>query len=228
MRFLRSFKTTNRLLYVAALLSLIFVAGCDEYVRIIRDHDVRIPNKATWAWRPAVEERPAARDTRDGRPVISRDDLGRNRRNPPPRQEADADDAVVRQRVKTAIELALSSKGFKQVSDPAAADFLADYKFGVNRRNATVPVAYGGAYPGLVCGPFRCWESWGYGPAYAGYENIRFRAGTIVFDWIQQPDKHPVYRAIGEKRVRYDAFSLTQNDINGLVHHLLKDLKPGK
>jgi hypothetical protein len=228
MRFLRSFKTTNRLLYVAALLSLIFVAGCDEYVRIIRDHDVRIPNNATWAWRPAVEERAAARDSRDGRPVISRDDLARNRRNPPPRQEAGADDAVDRQRVKTTIELALSSKGFKQVSDPAAADFLLDYEFAVNRRNATVPVAYGGANPGLVCGPFRCWESWRYGPAYVGYENIRFRAGTIVFDWIQQPDKHPVYRVIGEKRVRYDAFSLTQNDINGLVHHLLKDLKPGK
>ena len=228
MQFLRSFKTTKRLLYVAALLSLIFAAGCDEYVRIIRDHDVRIPNHATWAWRPAVEERAAARGTRDGRPVISRDDLGRNRRNPPPRQEADADDAVDRQRVKTAIEQALMSKGFKQVADPEDADFLVDYKFAVRRRNATVPVAYGGAYPGLVCGPFRCWDSWGYGPAYVGYENIHFRAGTIVFDWIQQQDKHRVYRAIGEKRVRYDAFSLTQDQINGLVHHLLKDLKAGK
>ena len=228
MQFLRSFKTTKRLLYVAALLSLIFAAGCDEYVRIIRDHDVHIPSNATWAWRPAVEERAAARDTRDGRPVISRDDLARNRRNPPRGQEADADDAVDRQRVKTAIEQALMSKGFKQVAAPEDADFLVDYKFAVRRRNATVPVAYGGAYPGLVCGPFRCWDSWGYGPAYVGYENIHFRAGMIVFDWVQQQNKHRVYRAIGEKRVRYDAFSLTQDQINGLVHHLLKDLKPGK
>lgn len=228
MQSLRSYKTTKRLLYVAALLSLIFAAGCDEYVRVIRDHDVRIPNDATWAWRPAVEERAAARDTRDGRSVISRDDLARNRRNPPPRQEADADDGVVRQRVKTAIEQALSAKGFKQVADPAVADFLVDYKFAVRRRSATVQTVYPGAYPGLVCGPFRCWDSWGYGPAFVGYEHIHFRAGTIVFDWVQQPNKHLVYRAIGEKRVRYDAFSLTQDEINGLVHHLLKDLKPGK
>lgn len=228
MGFLRPFHARKRLLSITAILLLIFLAGCDEYVRITRDRDVRIPEHATWAWRPAVEERAAARDAHDSRPVISRDDLARNQRHQPQQREAEADDAIDRQRVKSAIEQALMSKGFKQVADPAAADFLVDYKFAVNRRNASVPVAYGGAYPGLVCGPFRCWESWGYGPAYVGYENIHFRAGTIVFDWIQQANKHLVYRAVGEKPVRYDAFSLTQSDINGLVHHLLKDLKPGK
>lgn len=228
MGFLRPFLAKKRLLSVTAIFSLIFLAGCDEYVRITRDRDVRLPAHATWAWRPAVEERAAARDAHDSRPVISRDDVARNQRYQPQRRENEADDAIDRQRVKSAIEQALMSKGFKQVADPAAADFLVDYKFAVNRHNASVPVAYGGAYPGLVCGPFRCWESWGYGPAYVGYENIHFRAGTIVFDWIQQANKHLVYRAVGEKPVRYDAFSLTQSDINGLVHHLLKDLKPSK
>ena|SRR5690348_3317050 len=228
MGFLRPFHARKRLLSVAAIFFLIFVAGCDEYVRITRDHDVPIPAHATWAWRPAVEERAAARDTQGSRPVISRDDVARNQRYQQQRREAEADDAVDRQRVKTAIEQALMSKGFKQVADPAAAEFLVDYKFAVNRHNASVPVAYGGAYPGLVCGPFRCWESWGSGSAYAGYENLHFRAGTIVFDWIQQANTHPVYRAVGEKPVRDGAFSLSQSDINGLVHHLLKDLKPGK
>ncbi len=222
MHCLRSFKRTKRLLSVTALLSLIFVAGCDEYVRIIRDHDVPIPNSATWAWRPAVQETANAGDSR---PVTSRDQVVRNQ---PERRESTADDAVDRQRVKTAIEQALAAKGFKQVADPAAADFLVDYKFAVRRHNATVPVAYGGAYPGLVCGPFRCWQSWRYGPAYVGYENIRFREGTIVFDWMQQSTKHLVYRAIGAKPVHRDSFSLTEKDINGLVHQLLKDLKPGK
>jgi hypothetical protein len=191
---------------------------------------VRIARNATWAWRPAVEEAAAARDTRpaDNRPVTSRDDIRRDQRAQPARRDPDANDEVVRGRVKTAIEQTLTLKGFKQVSDPAAADFLVDYKFAVNRQNATVPVGYDGAYPGLVCGPFRCWESWGYGPAYVGYENIHFREGTIVFDWVQQSAKHLVYRAVGEKPVRRDAFSLTQSDINDLVHHLLKDLKPGK
>jgi uncharacterized protein DUF4136 len=229
MRNLHSVSTPQRLLTAAAFLSLIFAAGCDEYVQVTRDRDVPIARNATWAWRPAVEEAAAARNARpaDNRPVTSRDDIRPDQRTQPARRDPDANDEVVRGRVKTAIEQTLTSKGFKQVSDPAA-DFLVDYKFAVNRQNATVPVGYGGAYPGLVCGPFRCWESWGYGPAYVGYENIHFREGTIVFDWVQQSTKHLAYRAVGEKPVRRDAFSLTQSDINDLVHHLLKDLKPGK
>jgi hypothetical protein len=177
-----------------------------------------------------VEEAAVARDNRtaDNRPVTSRDDLTRTPRNQPAARVPDPNDEVVRQRVKDAIAQTLTAKGFKQVSDPAAADFLVDYKFAVNRQNAAVPVAYPGAFPGLVCGPFRCWESWGYGPAYVGYENIHFREGMIVFDLVQQSTKHLVYRAVGQKPVKRDAFSLTQGDINSLVHHLLGDLKPGK
>ncbi len=230
MRNLGSVSTAKRLLTAGAFLSLLFVAGCDDRVQITRDRDVRIPRNATWAWRPVVEEAPAARDNRtgDNRPVVSRDEPTRASRNQPAARVPDPNDEIVRGRVKTAIEQTLTSKGFKQVSDPGAADFLVDYKFAVNRHSATVPVGYGGGYPGLVCGPFRCWESWGYGPAYVGYENIHFREGTIVFDWVQQGTRHLVYRAVGEKPVRRDAFSLTQDDINDLTHHLLKDLKPGK
>ncbi|HEY2548478.1 MAG TPA: DUF4136 domain-containing protein [Candidatus Acidoferrum sp.] len=216
-----------------ALVSLIFVAaGCDDYVQITRDRDVHIPRNATWAWRPVVEEPAVARNNRgpnnptgDNRPVISRDEPARNQ---PVRRGPDPNDEIVRGRVRTAIEQTLASKGFKQVSDPGAADFLVDYKYAANRHDATVPVAYGTPYPGLVCGPFRCWDSWGYGPAFVGYENIRFREGMIVFDLIQTRDRHQVYRAIGQKPVRRDAFSLTQDEINDLTHHLLKDLKTGK
>ena len=219
-------------LSATALLALILVTGCDERVRITRDRDVRIPKGATWAWRPAAAEtvsaEPApARGRRADRPVTSRDAIGRNQypnANPPAAREPNADDEVVRQRVRESMERTLASKGFSQV-DPAEAEFLVDYKFAVRGRNATVPVAYGGAYPGLVCGPFRCWESWGYGPAFVGYEHIHFREGTIVFDFVQQANRHLVYRAIGEKPVRQDAVTLTQGDINGLVHLLLEDLK---
>jgi hypothetical protein len=233
MRNLQSVGTARRLLTAAAFVSLIFVAaGCDEYVRVTRDPDVRILRNATWAWRPVVEEPVAARNNRnpnnptgDNRPVISRDEPTRT--PPAAPRVPDPNDEAVRGRVKTAIEQTMASKGFKLVSDPAAADFLVDYKFAVHRGNERVPVGYAGAYPGLVCGPFRCWESWGYGPAYVGYENIHFREGTIVFDLLQHGG-HQVYRAVGEKPVRYDTFTLTQGDINSLVHHLLGDLKPGK
>jgi hypothetical protein len=130
--------------------------------------------------------------------------------------------------VKTAIERNLSEKGLKEVSDPGAADFLVDFHLAVRRRNVTVERVYPGAYPGLVCGPFGCYESIGWGAAAVGYENIRFREGTVVFDFLEGTSNHLVYRAVGEKPVRRDTFSFSQDEMNGLVHHLLKDLKPAK
>ncbi len=208
------------LVTISVLLCGLLLAGCDEYVQITRDPDVPIHKLATWAWRPATDQTKA----RDSRPVISRDIASRGESV---QRDTSADNEMVRQRVKTAIEQTLASKGLNQISDPQAADFLVDYHFAVERRNVRVPVAYGG-YPGVVCGPFGCWDSWGWGPTAVGYEHIRFRAGTLVFDFIQQSTKHLVYRAVGEKRVHYNTFSLTQSDINGLVHHLLKDLRTTK
>ncbi len=210
----------SSLLAVSALFCGVLLAGCDDYVQITRDPDVPIHKLATWAWRPATEQA----KTRDSRPVISRDVASHGETV---ERDTNTNNEQVRQRVKTAIEKTLTSKGVHQISDPNAADFLVDYHFAVERRNVRVPVAYGG-YPGVVCGPYGCWNSWGWGPAAVGYEHIRFREGTIVFDFVQQTTKHPVYRAVGAKRVDYNTFTLTQEDINGLVSHLLKDLRTAK
>jgi hypothetical protein len=195
-------------------------AGCDDHVQITRDPDVRIAKLATWAWQPA--ELASARDSRR---VLSRDTP---RRNEPGARETSAENQAVQDRVRMAIQQALTAKGLRQVSDATAADFLVDYHFAVERRSATVQTVYPGAYPGLVCGPFGCWEGWDYGPAALGYQRVHFREGTIVFDFTQAATKHLVYRAVGEKPVRRDTFSLTQDEINGLVNHLLKDLKTRK
>jgi Domain of unknown function (DUF4136) len=209
------------LVLAVACLSALVAAGCDDRVQITRDPDVRIARGATWAWQPVTE--PVA--ARDSRRVTSRDTMGRNE---PAARDVTGDNQLVRDRVKTAIQQSLMAKGLSQVSDPATADFLVDYHFAVERRSATVQTVYPGAYPGLVCGPYRCWEGWGYGPSAVGYERVHFREGTIVFDFTQQSTKHLVYRATGQKPVRRDTFSLTQDEINGLVNHLLKDLKARK
>ena len=184
---------------------------CDEYVHITRDPDVHIARHATWAWRPAQEE-----SRRGSRPVVSRDVITRNETVT---REDNADSEALRGKVKTAIERNLSEKGLKEASDPATADLLVDFHIAVRRRNMTVERVYPGAYPGLVCGPFGCYSGWGYGPAAVGYENIRFREGTIVLDVVQNPANHLVYRAVGEKPLRRDTFSFTQDEVNGLVHH---------
>jgi hypothetical protein len=223
---LRTTKVKTALLVAAVCFCGLAIAGCDEYVQVTRDPDVRIRRGETWAWRPEVAPVPARE--RDNRRVLSRDVISRGEtvaRN----REDEANNQIVRDRVKNAISQTLTEKGLAQLSDPAAADFLVDYHFAVERHSQTVQTVYPGAgYPGIVCGPFSCWEAWGWGPPEIGYEHIRFREGTIVFDMLQQSSKHLVYRAIGEKPVKRDTFSLTQDEINGLVHHLLKDLNTRK
>ena len=220
-----SFPKVKMSLVAAACLCGLLAVGCDDHVQITRDPDVYIAPGATWAWQPA-EPRPA----KVSRRVLSRDEPRRNERpeREPVERETSAENQLVQDKVRTAIQQALTAKGMKQVSDPAAADFLVDYHFAVERHSATVQTVYPGAYPGLVCGPFGCWEGWDYGPAAVGYQRVHFREGTIVFDFTQAATKHLVYRAVGEKPVKRNTFSLTQEEINGLVNHLLKDLKTGK
>lgn len=213
----RHFVTARLPLAAAAALSCVFVlAGCDERVQITRDRDVHFATHATWAWRPMEQNR-----GRDSRRVISRDEIDRRETVT---RDTDADNDDLRDKVKIAIAANLREKGFREVSDPEAADFLVDYHLGVRRRNVTV------AYPagGLVCGPFGCYDGWGWGPGPVGYERIHFREGTFVLDIVQRGSNRPAYRAVGEKPVHRDAFSFSQHEVNDMVHHLLKDLRPGK
>jgi Domain of unknown function (DUF4136) len=214
-------KARSPLFAAGALACAVLLAGCDEYVHITRDRDAHIPRHATWAWRPAWEEG----SRRGSRPVLSRDEITRGETVT---RENNGDNDVLRGKVKSAVERNMAEKGFEEISDPDAADFLVDFHIGVRRRNVTVEHVYPGAYPGLVCGPFGCYSGWGFGPAAVGYEHIRFREGTIVLDVVQSPTNHLIYRAVGEKPVRRDTFSFSQDEVNGLVHHLLKDLKPSK
>jgi Domain of unknown function (DUF4136) len=218
----RLVRARSPLFAAGALACAVLLAGCDEYVHITREPDAHIPRHATWAWRPAREE---SGRRGSSRPVISRDEITRGETVT---RENNADYDVLRGKVKSAIESNLAEKGFRETDDPDAADFLVDFHLAVRRRNATVERVYPGAYPGLVCGPFGCYSGWGYGPAVVGFENIHFREGTIVVDAVQSPSNHLIYRAVGEKPVRRDTFSFSQDEVNGLVHHLLKDLKPSK
>jgi hypothetical protein len=197
----------------------IMLAGCEDHVTVTRDNLIPVPNGATWAWKPAQPRKERA----DSRPVTSRDVITPGARETVVR-DPDANSEAVRGRVRSAIEQSLNSKGFRQVSDPESADFLVDYHLGVRRHNVTVERVYPGAYPGLVCGPFRCYESWGYGPPEVSFEHIRFREGTFVLDLVQRASKRLAFRAVNERRVKPDSF--TQEQVNDAIRHLLKDLKP--
>ena len=217
-------KARAPLFAAGAIACAVLLAGCDEYVRITRDRDAHIPRHATWAWRP-VQEEPSRRSSR---PVISRDVITRGERGETVVRENDPDTEILRGKVKSAIEHNLSEKGFRQVDNPDSADLLVDFHIAVRRRNMTVERVYPGVYPGLMCGPFGCYGGWSLGPGPVGFENIRFREGTIVLDVTQGATNHLIYRAVGDKPVRRDTFSFSQDEVNGLVHHLVKDLNARK
>ena len=252
MGFPASFSTKRSPLLIAAVLaSGPFLAGCDEHVDVVRDHSVHINKHATWAWRPAAPEAEAEhrdhdkdlgrdrdrdrdhdrrdnRDNDDRRPVVSRDVIDENGRAETVSHDYGVDNETLRLAIRADIQQTLSKKGFKQVDDPAAADFLVDYHIGIRRRTVRVE-RYPGGYPGFVCGPFGCWASyrWGYwgGPGYR-YENVHYREGTIVFDFVNQGSNKIAFRAVGQKQLNHDSFST--NHVRDAVQRLLRDLKPGK
>lgn len=210
-------KRTTLLLAASVLLGGLWLAGCDEHVEIFRNRDIPVLKHQTWAWRPAPA-RPAAKNER---PVVSRDVIGG--RETVATENNPANEAV-RQELRTAIERQLTAKGLTQASDPATADFLVDYHYAMRRHNVRVERVYPGGYPGLVCGPFGCWQGWGYGPPEVSYENVRFREGTFVFDLSRREPNKMAYRAIGLEPAHQGTFSHDQ--IDDMVHALLKGLKP--
>lgn len=229
---------------VTIFVCAVLLVGCDERIVTFRDTTIPIPKHATWAWRPmpvkAAEVRKENRREKrgdypaDNRPVTSRDVVDAPQQGPQggpegPRtgaivREPDSANEVVRQQARTAIEQELAHKGFTKVDDPAAADFLVDYHLAVHSRDVTLVRGYGGyGYGGPVCGPYGCSNSWGYGPPDLHYENVRFREGTFVFDFLKGHTLGLAYRATGQEPAHKGNFS--QDNVQEMIHNLLKNLK---
>src|SRR5207247_8775074 len=96
-------------LMAASLLACgLLLAGCDDHITVTRDPDIPVVQRSTWAWKPAAPPKDA-----DRRPVVSRDVI--------PRRETVARDSganndIVRERIRTAIQRPRSSNGLRQVS----------------------------------------------------------------------------------------------------------------
>jgi len=230
----RNFSAVAATILVCGLL----LAGCDERITTFRDTTIPIPKHATWAWRPMAVPVAQVATRGDGRKVLSRDVIepeqegpqgppspgGPGLRRQTPVLEPDSANEIARKQAREAIEKELAHKGFQQVNDPAAADFLVDYKLAVHHRDVTVVKGYGGyGYGGPVCGPYGCWNSWGYGPPDIHYENVRFREGTFVFDFLKANTLQLAYRGQGQEPAHKGTFS--QDNVQDMMHNLLKNLK---
>jgi hypothetical protein len=228
---------TSPLLLGALVASGLVFAGCDEHVDVVRDHSVRIAKHATWAWRPDSPDKEKKDKDKDkdeaSRDVISRDVISDDGRSETISRDPRSDNETLRLAIRTDIEQEMRSKGFKQVADPGAAEFLVDYHFAIRRHTAAEgggyrEGGYRGGYPGFVCGPFGCWASytWGYWGGPYGYRDPNYREGTIVFDFVKQSSNKVAFRAVGRKEMNHEAFST--NHVRDAVHRLLRDLRHGK
>ena len=217
----------------AALLSSVLtgglmLTGCDSDVEVIRDPDIRVAKGMTWAWRP-VNMPEAVKRGPDGRPILSRDVI--KPEAPPPTQKLESsrdwNTQSNRTQLQQAIERGLKSKGLTEVTDPAVADLLMDYHVAVKTQTATAPRVYGG-YPGVGCGPYGCWSSYGawggWGAPELEYQTIRYHEGTFVLDLALRNPRKLAYRAISRKELNNKS-SITPYQAEEAVHHLLQGLK---
>src|SRR2546430_6064617 len=153
------------LLAASILVGGLLLAGCDDHITVIRDPGIPVVKGSTWAWKPAPPPKDAER-----RAVVSRDVISRGESVA---RAPGANNEIVRQRIRTAIEQTLSAKGLRQVSDPRDAEFLAGYHAAVRRHDVTVQRVYPRGYPGRGCRPYRRCDAAGRGPPHLTPANIR-------------------------------------------------------
>jgi hypothetical protein len=168
----------------------------------------------------------------NGKPIVTRDVI--KPEAPPPTQKLESNrdwnTEGNRTQLQQAIERALKSKGLTQVTDPATADLLVDYHVAVKTQTATVQRVYPGGYPGVVCGPYGCWSSygawggWGWGPPEVGYQNVPVHEGTFVLDLALRNPRKLAYRAISRRELN-NKTSITPYQAEEAVNHLLKSFR---
>lgn len=127
--------------------------------------------------------------------------------------------AEVQQKVKTAIDRALAAKGYRLVSDPAAAQLLVTYRLGLQEQ-ARSQVEVGGGAP-AYCGPRGC----GQGPVDVHQE--QFTEGTLSLELTDRASGKLAWRAVSRKPVLYESSGGSQARLNAVAAEMTKSLPGG-
>lgn len=138
------------------------------------------------------------------------------------------DNDITRERIKTAIDVNLAAKGFRQ-TDPATAQVLVEYHIGLQDKVDTHVTSFGGPGPaGMACGPRGCIGGYGWGmygaPTDIDVRHISYVEGTLMLDLIDRHSNKLAWRATSQKRLDKDDAS--QTGVNAIVADMVKSL-PG-
>jgi Domain of unknown function (DUF4136) len=139
-----------------------------------------------------------------------------------PREHHGSANPLAVQRARDAIESELKIKGFNEVADPAAADFVVDFTIGSRERTEVnsypAPYASEGWWGG------RGW--WGY-PYWGGEVDVRqYREGTLSIDVFDGRSHRPVWHGWARKELTRSDIEHSEAPIRTAVAAVLAQFPP--
>lgn len=140
----------------------------------------------------------------------------------PPRTDLrDTPDPLVVQRAHDAIEASLQSKGYRLVSDPAAADFVVDFTIGAHERTDIT------SFPEPYRGPWFGRRAWWGAPYWGNRIDVRqYQEGTLSIDMFDGKSKRPVWHGWARKELTRSDIERSDESIRKAVDAVLAKFPP--
>jgi len=139
-----------------------------------------------------------------------------------PREHHGASNPLVEQRAHDAIEVELKAKGFSEVADPAAADFVVDFTIGSRERTEVTSYPAGYVSPGWW--GYQGW--WGY-PYWGSEVDVRqYREGTLSIDMFDGHSHRPVWHGWARKELSHSDIEHSEAPIRAAVAAVLAQFPP--
>jgi hypothetical protein len=142
-----------------------------------------------------------------------------------PREHRDVRNPLVVQRAQDAITEELTRKGYRQVSDPNAADFTVDFTIGSRER--TDINSYPEPYAGMG------WGGWGWGPGWWGdpywgtqIDVRQVREGTLSIDIFDARTHRPAWHGWAKKDLSSKDIEQSEQPIRAAVASVLAKFPP--
>lgn len=187
---------------LSAIVAALMLSACGTpagKVDILQSSSARVVPGSTYAWAPVSSASQQASD-----PRVAND--------------------IIQQRIMTAVDTALSAKGFRRVSNPDQAALLVSYHVGLEPRSEVRAQSFGGP-SAVACGFRGCMTGWGlYGPPVLDVSTINYTEGTMILDLVDRSTGQLAWRATSQRRV--DSSDADQVRLNAVAADMVKSL-PG-
>jgi hypothetical protein len=197
--------TLGKLLFCAAMSAALTCGACESpggSVSVQQSASTPVVAGSTYAWAALSEQ-----ESQTGDPRIDNDSL--------------------RERIKSAINLNLSAKGYREVSNPKTAALIVSYYVGLQPGTDYRVNGFGGP-AGTACGWRGCIYGYGWGmygpPKDTDISAVTYTDGTLILDLRDSASGKLAWRSTSQKRV--DQSDGAQDKLNAMVADMTKSL-PG-